>query len=138
MTSYTVYAENSSGVTSAVVTINVRVGQCMAEGVFPVTEVGQVAVYECSLQGSYVGTQKRACILGAEDGEWQKASGMCMSIGLIVVLVIIVIIVLAVAVLIFMRSTRKAKAVGGVKGKKSTKSAKSGASKKASTKAVKV
>ena len=90
------------------------------------------------MQGSYVGTQTRACVLGKKNGEWQKASGFCMPIFGIVLLVFVVIIVIAAVVLILMRS-RKAKAVGGVKGKggKSTAS-KKGAAKKTPTKAVKV
>ncbi|KNB41320.1 cadherin domain-containing protein, partial [Blastocystis sp. subtype 4] len=59
LVTYTVYAENESGATQATVSIQVRKGECMAEGVFPVTYVGETAVYECSSQGSYVGTQKR-------------------------------------------------------------------------------
>ena len=60
--SYTVYAENKSGATQANFSIQVQKGQCIAEKVFPVTFVGETAVYECLSQGSYVGTQKRACM----------------------------------------------------------------------------
>ena len=90
--------------------------------VFPVTYVGETAVYECSSQGSYVGTQKRACILGSEDGEWQKASGVCMPIVVIVIAVIVVIMIIAIVVFLLMRTGKKAKAVGGVKGKTVKKS----------------
>ena len=89
------------------------------------------------MQGSYVGTQKRACVLGKRDGEWQKASGFCMPVMGIVLLVVVVIIIIAVVVFLLMRSTRTAKAVGGVKSKGS-KSAKKAPAKKTSTKAVKV
>ena len=109
----------------------------MPEGVFPVTYVGETAVYECSSQGSYVGTQKRACILGSENGEWQKASGFCVSVPLLVVVVLIVIIVIAVIVLILIRTNKKAKAKGGVKRKKSVKTSKT-ASKPTTMKKVKV
>ena len=88
---------------------------------FPLTEVDQVAVYQCSMQGSYVGTQKRACVLGEKDGEWKKASGFCTSVGTIVILIVIVIIVVVVVVFMLMRAGRKSKAVGGVKGKKAVK-----------------
>ena len=64
-------AENPAGETYVAITINVRKGYCMPEGVFERTLVGEVAVYQCALQGSYVGTQKRACVLGEKDGEWQ-------------------------------------------------------------------
>ncbi|KNB41368.1 cadherin domain-containing protein [Blastocystis sp. subtype 4] len=137
LTTYTVYAENESGATRATVSIQVRKGQCVAEGVFPVTDVGTVAEYDCATQGSYVGTQKRACVLGSEDGEWQKASGFCMSVPLLVIGVIIVIVIVAIVVLFLMRTGKKAKAVGGVKGKKSSKSSKT-TTKKVSAKQVKV
>ena len=135
ISTYTIYAENDVGATSVTVVISVRKGQCRAEGVFPVTDVDVVAEYQCSMQGSYVGSQKRACILGAQDGEWQKASGFCFPVAGIVVLVIIVILVVVVVVFLLMRSGKKAKAVGGVKGKKSTKVSNT---KKISTKNVKV
>ena len=90
------------------------------------------------MQGSYVGTQKRACILGKKDGEWQNASGFCMPVVAIVLLVIVVIAVIAAVVLILMRS-RKTKAVGGVKGKSGKASgSKKTPSKKGSVKVVKV
>ena len=50
---------------------------------------GETAVYQCALQGSYVGTQKRACVLGEKDGVWQKASGFCMPVLAIVLIVVV-------------------------------------------------
>ncbi|KAK8800128.1 hypothetical protein WA171_004763 [Blastocystis sp. BT1] len=137
---FTVYAENQSGATQTIVSIQVRKGRCIAEGVFPVTEVGKVAEYDCATQGSYVGTQKRACVLGSEDGEWQKASGFCMPIFAIVLIVIVVLVIVVIVVFFLMRVGSKAKAVGGVKGKKSSKSTKSTKtmSKKGSGKQIKV
>ena len=137
ITTFTIYAENDSGAAAAIVSLQVRKGQCLAEGVFPVTNVGEVAVYECSMKGAYVGTQQRACILGAEDGEWQKASGFCISIAAIVTLVVLVIIIIAIILFVVMRSIRKAKSIGGVKSKKSSKSS-TKTLKKQSSKAVKV
>ena len=134
---FTVRAKNPAGETFTVITISVRKGHCQPEGVFERTPVGEIAVYQCSMQGSYVGTQKRACILGKKDGEWQKASGFCMPVMAIVLLVVVVIIIIAVVVFLLMRTTRSAKAVGGVKGK-SGKSVKKTPSKKPSAKAVKV
>ena len=134
---FTVRAKNPAGETYVVITISVRKGYCQPEGVFERTPVGETAVYQCAMQGSYVGTQKRACTLGAKDGEWQKASGFCMPVMAIVLIVVVVIVIIAVVVFLLMRTTRSAKAVGGVKGK-STKSAKKAAPKKTSTKAVKV
>ena len=57
-------------------------------------------------------------MLGKKNGEWQKPSGMCVSIAVIVIIIVVVILVIVVVVFLIMRSTRKAKAVGGVKGKK--------------------
>ena len=132
---FTVRGKNPAGETLLAISITVRKGYCQPEGVFERTPVGEVATYECAMQGSYVGTQKRACVLGKKDGEWQKASGFCMPVMGIVLLVVVVIIIVAVVVFLLMRSTRTAKAVGGVKGKKTAKKA---APKKTNTKAVKV
>ena len=136
--SFTVRGKNPAGETFVEITILVRKGYCAPEGVFERTSVGEIAVYECSLQGSYVGTQKRACILGKKNGEWQKASGFCMPVLGIVLIVLVVLVIIAVVVFLLMRSTRKAKAVGGVKGKSGKASSKKTPSKKGSTKAVKV
>ena len=121
MTSFTIFAENRDSVGSVTIEFVVRKGRCNAEGVFPLTEVDTVAEYQCSLQGNYIGSQKRACVLGETDGVWQKASGFCMSVGTIALLIVIVIIVIAVVVLILVRKGKKSKAVGGVKGKKTVK-----------------
>ena len=125
---FTVRAQNPKGETYVAITINVRKGYCMPEGVLERTLVGEVAVYQCALQGSYVGTQKRACVLGKRDGEWKKASGICMSVLTIVLIVVVVIVIIVVVVFLLLR-TRSKKAVGGVKGK---------AAKTAATKTVKV
>ena len=137
---YTIYGENPAGVTFTKINLSVRKGECKAEGNFPKTKVGETATYECSQAGSYVGTQKRACLLGAKDGEWQKIKGTCMPTMMIVIIVVVIIIIVVIVVFFVMRATRKTKAVGGVKGKKSMKSttSKKGVEKKPSTKAVKV
>ena len=130
---YTVHGENPKGATFVAITISVRKGYCPPEGLFQRTDVGEVAVYECSQQGSYVGTQKRACVLGEKDGEWQQATGFCMPVMAIVLLVVVVIVIIAVVVFLIVRTTRKSKAVGGVKkGKKDASKTKEG------SKAVKV
>ena len=130
---YTVHGENPKGATFVVITISVRKGYCAPEGVFERTDVGEVAVYECAQQGSYVGTQKRACVLGEKDGEWQQATGFCMPVMAIVLIVVVVIVIIAVVVFLIVRTTRKSKAVGGVKkGKKVASKTKEG------SKAVKV
>ena len=137
---YTVHGENPKGATFVAITISVRKGRCQPEGVFERTNVGEVAVYECSMQGNYIGTQKRACVLGEKDGVWQKASGYCMPVMMIVILCVVAIIIIAIVVFVIMRMTRKTKAVGGVKGKNVKKAASKSApkSKKEGGKAVKV
>ena len=110
------------------ITISVRKGYCPSEDVFERTDVSEVVVYQCALQGSYVGTQTRACVLGEKDGEWQKATGFCMPVMAIVLIVVVIIVIIAVVVFLLLR-TRSKKAVGGVKGK---------AVKTAATKTVKV
>ena len=114
---FTVFAQNPNGAASVTIEIDIRVGRCVAEGVFPTTEVGTVAMYKCSTQGSYVGTQTRGCVLGEKDGEWQKEKGFCMSVGAIVILIVVVVVVIAIVVIILMKTKGKTKAVGGVKGK---------------------
>ena len=109
-------AENPTGAVDVVVDILVRRGECNAEGVVGKTLVGETAEYKCSSQGSYIGTQKRTCVLGATDGEWQKASGFCMSIGTIVILVIVAIIVVDLVVMVLWRMAKK-KATAGSKAK---------------------
>ena len=127
-TPFTIHGKNPRAATFAEIAITVRKGYCQPEGVFERTDVGETAVYQCALQGSYVGTQKRACVLGEKDGEWQKASGFCMPVLTIVLIVVVVIVIIAVVVFLLLR-TRSKKAVGGVKGK---------AVKTAATKTVKV
>ena len=116
-TAFTVRGRNPKGEALTVVSIKVREGFCQPEGVFEKTPVGEVAVYECSQQGSYVGTQRRACVLGAKDGEWEKTSGVCVSVVALVVIVVVAIVIVAVVVVLAMK-TKKKKAVSGVKGKK--------------------
>ena len=115
-TTFTIYAENQSGVTSATISITVKKGTCLPDDVFPMTEVGVTYTYDCAMQGSYVGSRKRTCVLGATDGEWQKASGFCMSIGTIVILVIVAIIVVDLVVMVLWRMAKK-KATAGSKAK---------------------
>ena len=134
---YTVRGKNPKGETFVSLAITVRKGSCPPEGVFDTTPVGETAVYQCSKQGSYVGSQKRACVLGKKDGEWQQASGFCVPVYGIVILILVIILIIVVVVFLVMRTTHKAKATGGVKGKtmKATKTAKKdGAGKKKTVK----
>ena len=135
---YTIYAANPEKSAFTTISINIRKGVCLAEGDFPQTEVGKVAVYPCSEKGSYIGTQERACILGAVDGEWQSITGFCMSIGIIVIIILVAILIIAVVVFILIKSGKKGKktkmAKAGKKGGKVTTpkatTPKAGASKK--------
>ena len=137
---FTIYGKNQAGTDSTVVNIAVKKGTCKPEGNFPITDVGEVYVYDCALGGSYVGSQKRACNLGEKDGEWGPISGICMPTAMIIIIVIIVIIVIVVALFVLTRVGRRAKAVGGIKGKstKSTASKKSLSKKESTKKNVKV
>lgn len=101
VTNLVVVGKNPKGVKVVVISIRVRKGPCPSEGVLE-----SVAVCQCSEQGSYVGTQKRGCVLGEKDGVWEKASGNCVSVIGIVILILVVIVVIVV-----MRRTRKAKVV---------------------------
>ena len=100
VTDLVVVGKNPKGVKVVVISIRVRKGPCPSEGVLE-----SVAVCQCSEQGSYVGTQKRGCVLGEKDGVWEKASGNCVSVIGIVILILVVLVVLVV------RRTRKAKVV---------------------------
>ena len=42
---------------------SVRKGRCNAEGMFPATIVGMVAVYQYPKHGDYMGTLHHACVL---------------------------------------------------------------------------
>ena len=65
-----------------------------AEYNFETTPVDEVFVFECSKQGSYIGTQTRRCVLGEHDGVWEAPSGSCLSIVLLVTIIIIVVLVI--------------------------------------------
>ena len=113
VTDLVVVGKNPKGVKVVVILIRVRKGPCPSEGVLE-----SVAVCQCSEQGSYMGTQKRGCVLGEKDGVWEKASGMCVSVPLLIVFIVLAIAIVAVVAWMVVRSSRKAKSVGGVKGKK--------------------
>ena len=115
LTTVRIFASNPKGVASAEVTLRIRVGQCPIDGPWPVTPVGETSVYNCATQGSYVGTQRRVCKLGTADGEWERATGMCVSLLVVGLLVLVGVLVVLFLVFILMRVTRRRKAVGGVK-----------------------
>ena len=115
-TAFTVRGRNPKGETFVKVMIGVRKGYCQPEGVFEKTPVGEEMVIECSQQGSYVGTQRRACVLGVKDGEWQKVRGVCVPVVAIGVAVVVV-IAIGVVVVLLVRKTHK-KVPGGAKERK--------------------
>ena len=123
-TVYTIVGKNPSGAVSAQIAISVQVGTCVAEEVFPKTEVGNEVVYQCSDQGYYIGSKKRTCYLGESNGVWTKTSGFCMSIMVLVVIIIVVIIVVVVIVLALVKVNKKKSATKGVKGGKNAKATK--------------
>ena len=116
------FADNKSGVMSFTIAISVRIGMCKAESLLQETPVGETAEYKCSERGSYIGTQKSACVLGATDGEWQKATGFCMSIAVLTIVIVVVVLVIAVTVFLLVRHSRKSRSKGSVKSKKASKS----------------
>ena len=97
--------------------------------------MNSIAIYDCALQGAFVGTQKRACILGENDGEWRNVTGFCISIATLVVVIILVIIVILIVVLLIIRNLRRVKPVRGTKTEKKPIGKKV---KKTTTKTVKV
>ena len=113
---YTVVGKNPVGAVSTTITISVRIGSCIADGVFPKTDIDTEVIYECKTGGSYIGTQKRTCSLGEKDGVWSKTSGFCMSIVVLIVLILVVVVVIVVIVLIAIKVSKKKGAVRGVKG----------------------
>lgn len=113
--SFIIRVENPSSAAYVEIQISVRKGRCNAEGVFPSLDVGEVAEYRCSEKGHSIGVQKRACVLGEKDGEWQKTTGLCVSTFTIVIAVGIVIAVVMNVVFLFMRMRKRMKGVGGLK-----------------------
>ena len=147
LNTYTIYGKNQVGTAVTTINLSVQKGTCIAKGVFPTTYVGVVYTYDCALGGSYVGTQKRACVLDDNEpsgGKWADVTGVCIATWLIVVLVFVVIAVIGVAIFFFVRVSVKAKAVGGVRGKPSSRKSLSknpsnkSVSRTSSNKAVKV
>ena len=115
-TTVTIHAKNPEGATFTTLIISSRKGICYPEGSFGLTEVGETASYNCALDGNYVGTRSRACVLGVKDGEWQKATGFCTSVMMLVVLVIMVLVIVIVVLLVVIRVMGKKKAAGGKRG----------------------
>ena len=130
LNTYTIYGKNQVGVTFTTIIISVRKGTCKAEGVFPTTDVGEVAVYDCASGGSYIGTQRRACVLGETDGEWQIISDSCLPasrtvnmivIAIVVIVVVVIVAVIVIVIIIIVCVKRRTKTVGSANGRSSSK-----------------
>ena len=100
--------------------------------------MGETASYNCALDGNYVGTRTRACVLGERDGEWQNAKGFCTSVMMIVVLVVVALVIIIIVLLVVIRVMGKKKAVGGKRGAVKTMKVAKGAKGAKNAKGVKV
>ena len=108
MTTYTVYAQNEAGEAYALLSMSVTSHEvCKADGVFPETEVGKTAVYDCTTKGAYYGKITRECVKGKEGGEWLPASGSCKSITTIVVVSVVVVLIIVIIIVAIARCVKK-------------------------------
>ena len=135
---FTIVGENPVGAVQTIINLSVRKGRCISDGNFPTTPVDEEAVYDCALLGSFVGTQKRFCKLGATDGEWTRISGMCVSIVTLVLIIVVAIVVVLILVFLLIRVTRRRKAVHGVKASSKTSASPKKNNKEKATKTNKV
>ena len=142
MYGYTIYGENQSGLTFVTINIVVNIGKCPAVDQFPETIVGETAVYECSNDGSYIGSLKKTCVLGEKDGEWAATTGFCMKTYVLYIIICVVVVIIVIVLAIVLSKMKKkdtpppTKSTGSVKPSASKKTL----SKKSSAKttAVKV
>ena len=111
---FTVYGTNPKGTALVEILITIRNGKCLPDGIYGATEAGNVFIYDCAMGGNYVGSRKRACTLGKEDGEWQKPTGFCLHVGVIIAIVVVVVLLIVLAVILVIRSNQK-KVAGRVK-----------------------
>ena len=127
LNTYTIYGKNQVGVTFTTIIISVRKGTCKAEGIFPTANIGDVIVFNCSNDGSILGTIERACVLGETDGEWQIISDSCLPASrtvnmlVIAIVVIVVVVVVVIVIIIIVCVKRRTKTVGSANGRSSSK-----------------
>ena len=81
---YQIMGENRDG--AGWVEIMVRRGVCRGEGMYREVEVGGVVSVECSGDGLYIGYEKKRCVLGERDGEWEKDSKVCVRVSVLIVI----------------------------------------------------
>ena len=119
---YTVTGYNENGSASGTFKLSVISGYCDPEEIWPRTNIGETAVYDCKEKGpSYYGTIKRTCKLGKSEPEWGMEVGLCisstsfigMTVGIVVVIIIVIIVVIKVV-----SDKKKEKARTGVRGGK--------------------
>ena len=127
---YTIYGKNQVGVTFTTIIISVRKGTCKADGISPTANIGDVIVYNCSNDGSILGTIERACVLGETDGEWQIISDSCVPvsknettivIAIVVIVAVVIVAVIVIVIIIIVCVKRRTKTVGSANGRLSSK-----------------
>ena len=109
---YRITGENAAGAAQTQVWLSVRLGYCRVEGLFGPVDVGMEFVYDCSMQGGYVGMQRRKCVIGDTDGEWMEVEGRCVSVITLVMALIVAVILIIVIILMVVKvpgTTRKKK-----------------------------
>ena len=65
--------------------------------------MGKEFVYDCSLQGGFVGTQRRLCVIGETDGEWQEVEGSCVSVITLMLILIVAVLIIIVIILLLVK-----------------------------------
>ena len=100
---YLITGENAIGAAQTQVWLSVRVGYCRVDGFFGTVDVGKEFVYDCSLQGGFVGTQRRKCVIGETDGEWQEVEGSCVSVITLMLILIVAVLIIIVIILLLVK-----------------------------------
>ena len=114
-TTVVIIAGNSGGMVPVPLKLTVRKGRCNAEGFFPVTVVGETAVVKCSQQGHYMGTMRRKCFLGTEDGMWGITEGHCLATPMVVTVSLLGVLIVAGIIFVAVKIHRRKPAPGRAK-----------------------
>ena len=113
---FTVCGKNPAGETFVVIVLAVRKGYCAPEGGFGRTSVGETASYDCALRGNYTGFERRTCVLGQKNGEWQivetcqprepgqtvEPETTSLRVGTVIAIIISVLVVVVVVLVLFL------------------------------------
>lgn len=105
--SYTIVGSNEKGSTATVISIMVRLGQCLAYGPYSQTLVGNTEKCDCRQLGNFVGTKSRRCELGDMDGVWGRERGFCIPIIVLVFIVAICIMVVFIIIIILVKINKR-------------------------------